>query len=79
MATARRTLVAARVRVLAVPERAVIGRVNAGRRDWQATDDLIREVEGSLDRMQEKIDSLREDCDEAFKFPEPRDDGPRAA
>lgn len=85
MAAARRTLVAGRVRVPAFPEGArpevrpgVIARLNvpAGVR---STDDIIRDVEDTIERMQTRIDSLREDCDEAFKFPAPFDDRPRAA
>jgi hypothetical protein len=80
MATARRTLVGAVVRPIQ-PKRGekpgVIARIGV-----QSTDDVIRGVESTLARMQSSLDSLREDVDElndSYPFPEPVDDGPRAA
>lgn len=80
MATARRTLVGAVVRLVptdADPNPDVLARIGV-----ESTDDVIRNVELTLARMQRSLDQLREDADEltdSYKFPEPWDDGPRAA
>jgi hypothetical protein len=42
-------------------------------------DELIRQIERTLDRMQTRLKRVQRQVDEVFKFPEPRDEGPRAA
>ena len=84
MATARRTLVAGVVNVPAVPEpisrprlagcRGVLARIDNGRALPNPTEDLMSQVERTLDEMQAKIDQLKEDADNAYKFPAPTDD-----
>lgn len=80
MATARRTLVGAVVRLVptdADPNPDVLARIGV-----ESTDDVIRNVELTLARMQQSLDQLREDADEltdSYKFPEIVDEGPRAA
>ena len=90
MAEARRTLVAGVVNVPATPEaplrprlsarNPVLARIDKGRAQPTGTDDLISQVERTLDQMQAKIDRLKQDADNAYKFPAPTgDDRPRAA
>ena len=89
MAAARRTLVAGVVNVPATPEspvrpklpggRAVLARIDKGRAAPIRTEDLMSQVERTLDDMQAKIDRLNEDADKAYRFPAPMDDRPRAA
>lgn len=87
MAAARRTLVAGRVSVPAVPEPAVrtrrtdvIARIDGRTDRTSPTDALIRDIENTLAGMQSRLDGLRRDVDDAFKFPTPPDDDrPRAA
>jgi hypothetical protein len=92
MASARRCLVAGVVQVAATPEPArdptrrggscgVVARIQAGGglvREPEG-DRLLRGVERTLDEMQRKLDVLREDAEDAFKFPVMQDEGPRAA
>ncbi len=44
------------------------------------TDELVRGIERTLDRMQSRLDQFERDAGECLKFPVPADDpGPRAA
>ena len=90
MATARRTLVAGVVNVPAIPEAplrprlsgryGVLARIDNGRAQSFPTEDLMSQVERTLDEMQAKIDQLKDDAENAYKFPEPtEDDRPWAA
>ncbi len=90
MAAARRTLVAGVVSVPAIPEPphrprfssryGVLARIDNGRAQSFPTEDLMSQVERTLDEMQAKIDQLKEDADNAYKFPAPtEDDRPWAA
>lgn len=48
--------------------------------DITRTDDLVRDIERTMDRMQNRLDRFSKDADEALKFPIQTDDpGPRAA
>ncbi|MBY0312463.1 MAG: hypothetical protein K2W85_10360 [Phycisphaerales bacterium] len=48
--------------------------------DITRTDDLIRGIERTMDRMQNRLDRFAKDADDALKFPVQTDDpGPRAA
>lgn len=38
--------------------------------------DLVREIESTLDRMQDRLNKFRHQVDGAFQFPSPEDDGP---
>lgn len=60
----------------------VIARLGADRQaaDITRTDDLIRGIERTMDRMQNRLDRFAKDADDALKFPVQIDDpGPRAA
>ncbi|HVU64547.1 MAG TPA: hypothetical protein VHC70_11265 [Phycisphaerales bacterium] len=80
MATARRTLVGAVVHALPRSENDnpdVLARIGV-----ESTDEVIRNVERTLARMQSSLDRLRDDADaltDSYRFPDPVDDGPRAA
>ena len=91
MAAARRCLVAGVVKVPAMPEPArdaaarrrggVVARIGAGgvlEREPEG-DRLLRGVERTIEEMQRKLDVLRQDAEDAFKFPVVEDEGPRAA
>lgn len=86
MAEARRTLVAGVVNVPAVPEPSprarfsprsgVLAHIEGGVDRTTETERLLRQMEGTLDDMQSKIDTLGEDAEMIFKFPAPiEDDG----
>jgi hypothetical protein len=90
MAEARRTLVAGVVRVPATPEppararnaggSGVLAHIEGGVDRTTDTDRLMRQVESTLDEMQSKLDTLKEDAEQVFKFPAPfEDDRPWAA
>ena len=79
---ARTRLVAGTVDLPATPDEdssgigAVIGRIGP--------DDFLRGLESTLGRMQQRLDDLKRDADDVFKFPVPPDRGddtprPRAA
>jgi hypothetical protein len=42
--------------------------------DVQSSDELIRDIESTLDRMQHRLDRFKRQVDECFKFPAPPDD-----
>lgn len=60
----------------------VIARLHAGRSggEVERTDELIRGIERTMDRMQNRLDRFAKDVEDTLKFPAPTDDpGPRAA
>jgi hypothetical protein len=89
MAAARKRLVAGVVALAPTPgepvrprhpaNSGVLARVENGAEQTTPTDRLLRDVEKTLDDMQDKLDVLKDDA-ESFKFPTPTDTGgPRAA
>ena len=85
IAAARRSLVAGVVQIPATPEApirsalrtrsGVLARIEKGRVRPTATEDMMSQVERTLDEMQAKIDRLKDDAENAYKFPPPSDDG----
>jgi len=83
MAAARKHLVAGTVELAARPEESgdVIGRVDQNGATTHGTTRIIRSVEHTLDELQARLDRLKRDAEEPFKFPArpDHDDRPRAA